>query len=389
MTGLGIAVVGLGTIAQTVHLPLVRRNRETFDLTAVVDVSPSRLATVGGLNCVPEARRFSSVPALVEAVEAGTAPVDVAVLASTGSHVEDAAALVAAGIRVLVEKPLAYSLEELDGLEERIRAGSRDPSHWVRVGYMKEYDPAVRRAAELTRDLDVRAVRVEVLHPADARQLSFAHLQPPTDDIPPVVAARSRRSMDLLLDRTLGTPDPTMRALYTNVVLGSVIHDISLTRALGVPLVRVDTARRTGPGFPGSLTVVGTTVGDGVWTMGWHFIADCPEYRETVTIHHEKGTLELLFRTPYILNAPTELRVREASGPLGAAETCTTWPQEEAFEQELRMLADLGRGSDPSGSGPVQAREDLITAQALWRACAESDGITIDPQGEVGRQGRG
>jgi hypothetical protein len=52
------------------------------------------------------------------------------------------------------------------------------------------------------------------------------------------------------------------------------------------------------------------------------------------------------------------------------------------------MLAELGRGKEPAGSGPVQAREDLITAQALWKACADREGITIDPLSEVGTQGR-
>ena len=37
-----VAVIGLGAISHSVHLPLIRRNADRFDLTAVVDLSLDR-----------------------------------------------------------------------------------------------------------------------------------------------------------------------------------------------------------------------------------------------------------------------------------------------------------------------------------------------------------
>ena len=82
----------------------------------------------------------------MEAIEGGRIRVDCAILATSGSHVDDALALVRAGVRVLVEKPLALSHGELDRLQAGLEHLGAEPDEWIRVGYMKEHDPAVARA---------------------------------------------------------------------------------------------------------------------------------------------------------------------------------------------------------------------------------------------------
>ena len=151
-------------------------------------------------------------------------------------------------------------------------------------------------------------------------------------------------------------------------------------------------AARTGGALPGGVVAQGTTRARGAdggeaipWHLGWHFIAHYPEYRERVVVHHDEGSIELEFATPYLLNAPTVLRVRSAGPDLGSAVARTTWPQEEAFERELYELVALARGRDAAGPGPAAARADLVTAQRLWRACAAGAGMAPDPDSEAGR----
>ena len=147
MTGpVRVALAGLGVISQAVHLPLLRRNYRLVRLTALVELSPARLARHAELGGVPAHGRFTSVGALVEAIEGGRIRVDCAILATSGSHVDDALALVRAGVRVLVEKPLALSHGELDRLQAGLERLGAEPDEWIRVGYMKEHDPAVARA---------------------------------------------------------------------------------------------------------------------------------------------------------------------------------------------------------------------------------------------------
>lgn len=393
MTGpVRVALAGLGVISQAVHLPLLRRNHRLVRLTALVELSPARLARHAELGGVPAGGRFTSVGALVEAIERGRIRVDCAILATSGSHVDDALALVRAGVRVLVEKPLALSHGELDRLQAGLERLGAEPDEWIRVGYMKEHDPAVARARALLDGLRPRHLGVEVLHPADAAQLRFARLDPPEDDADPAsrdgLAARTDRAVRQALG-ALADHD-AMRRLYTDVILGSIIHDIALTRALGLPLEDVTAAARTGGALPGSVVAQGTTRArrDGgaiPWHLGWHFIAHYPEYRERIVVHHDEGSIELEFATPYLLNAPTALRVHSAGPDLGSAVARTAWPQEEAFERELYELVALARGRDAAGSGPATARADLVTAQRLWRACAAGAGVAPDPDSEAGR----
>lgn len=378
-----LALIGLGAIAQSVHLPLLQRNRADIDVVAVAELSPTRRDSIAARYGV--GYRFATVADLVDAVRGGLR-LDAAILATGGTHAADALELIAAGIRVLSEKPLAYSHRELDDLSAGLSALGRDPRDWLRVGYMKEYDPAVAAARVALEGKRVREVGVEVLHPADAAQLAFARIEPPAADVSDGALTAATSLLDDSLAAALGPVPEPARRLYASVVLGSIVHDLALTRHLGLGPAHFEHARRWGDGFPGSITADGATADGAPWRLGWHFIADYPEYRERVTVHHDRGTVELEFRTPYILNAPTVLREHAPDEGLGHRVQERSWPQEEGFERELRALAALTDTQDPPGSCLAEARADLVAAQALWNALADSAGIAPGPGSEAAAQ---
>lgn len=377
-----VAVVGLGGISQSVHLPLLSRGWQIFEITAVVDLSSSRTDEIAGRYGVPAAGRFRSVSELLSAREAGAVAVDGVLLATTGSHAPEVAQLVAAGLPVLSEKPLALGLAEIDAIERAAPEGT-DLGACLMVGYMKEYDPATTRARAELADVTLRAVTVEVLHPADAAQLHFARLMPaPADVDPATVAALGERTAGAV-DDAIGPQTPAeLRALYSNVVLGSVVHDIALLRYLVGGVETVDRAVHWGDGPPGSLEVTGTVAGGARLHVGWHFIPDYPDYRETVTFHHETGSVELVFSVPYLLNVPTELTVvSRASGRpgVGAGEVRSTyrWKQEEAFENELSAFHALVTQGTPGLSGLAEGRADVAVAQRIMAALATAKGVAL------------
>lgn len=377
MTPVRLVVVGAGGIAQAVHLPLLQRNRDRVEISALVDLSAHRRDVVGNRYGIPERSRFACVADLAGAVRSGDLTLDAAILATSGLHCADAALLLGCGLSVLSEKPLAYSARELDELEREARRQGIDLAQRLRVGYMKEYDPAVAAARRHLSGSRVRAVTIEVLHPADDRQLDFARLLAPETDI---AADELRRLTQLLETETRATagdvPDD-LRRIFSSVLQGSVVHDIALLRHLGLPLETVTNASRSGGGFPGSITASGTTAGGMVpWQLGWHFIPEYPEYRETITVHHETGTMTLVFPTPYLLNAPTRLVVHSVAHPLGHAVTETTWPQAEAFEQELYALLAMSAGVPTPGSSVAEARDDLQVAEQFLRVLSASTGNT-------------
>ncbi|MCK2025311.1 Gfo/Idh/MocA family oxidoreductase [Microbacterium sp. SSW1-47] len=380
-----VAVIGLGAISQSVHLPLLRRNAEAFAIAALVDLSAARTADMGARYGVPSARRFTSVDELVAATAAGDLDVDAAILATTGSHAGDTLRLVRAGIRVLAEKPLAYSLAELDELTAYGREAGLDLRDWVRVGYMKEYDTASLRAKELLADVTLRAIDVQVMHPLDGSQLAYARLAAPTGDVPrdtiePLLAATAA-----IVDGAVGSDLPVdLRTLYTNVVLGSIVHDVGLLRSLVGGLGEVAFAQHWGPKMPGSVHVRGTLARDETpWTVDWHYIDGYPDYQETVAFHHEAGSIELVFGVPYVTNLPTILRVTESHPELGIRVSESRWMQQEAFENELYALAALVRGERPDGASVEESVADVRVGQRIIRALAVSKGHALDPSAEA------
>ncbi|WP_350348251.1 Gfo/Idh/MocA family oxidoreductase [Agromyces sp. G08B096] len=378
-----VAVVGLGAISQSVHLPLIRRNAERLELAAVVDLSRDRARAIAAAHGGAVAA-FGSIDELLAAVAEGAVAVDGVVLATSGSHAPDVERLVAAGIRVLAEKPLAFSLAEIERLRATAAEAGRDPADWVRVGYMKEHDPASEMARELLANVRLRHVQVEVLHPADGAQLAFANLAAPPADVPEqTIAALMAQTSEIIL-HAIGTTEEPLAKLYPNVVLGSVIHDIGLLRHLVGGIGAVDRAAHWA-GFPGSVSLGGRLAEqpDVPWAIDWHFIPEYPEYRETATFHHEQGSISLRFAVPYVLNAPTVLTVVDGVAPLGSRIAETRFMQEEAFERELRAFADLLEGRPSDGPSVDAAAADILVGQRMIRAIAEAAGTPLPSGAEA------
>ncbi|MBT1002589.1 Gfo/Idh/MocA family oxidoreductase [Paenarthrobacter sp. DKR-5] len=368
---LRIGVAGLGAVAQSVHLPLIQRRWDLFELAAVADLSPSLLAQVGTQFGVPDVHRYGSLGEML-----AQESLDGVVLLTSGSHGAAALEAIEAGVAVFCEKPLAFSLGEIDALR---KAEAEQGRPMLLLGYMKEYDPATRALkACMPAPEDIRYVNVEVLHPSGESQLAYANLRPPAGDIPgevlePLLAADQR-----CLDAALGADAPAqLRKLYANVVLGSLIHDIALLRSLFGPVRTVDAAHYWAQqDNPGSLEISGT-IGEGARVhLNWHFLADYPAYRETLTMHHTRGSAELGFTVPYLLNAPTTLRLTEKAGDGESRRTLREVT--EAFELELAAFHALVRDGVPAPTGIAEGYADVQVGQLIARALARSLGTTIN-----------
>jgi predicted dehydrogenase len=371
-----VAVAGLGAVAQTVHLPLLARRWDLFEVVAVSDLSPGLRDAVGEQYGVPPQSRYADVEQMLAGADA-----DATMLLTSGSHGAAALGSLSAGMPVFCEKPLAYTVAEANELAA-VEAAADGPA--LLLAYMKERDDAVARLEDLLAAVDdIRAVEVRVLHPSSPSQLAFANLRPPPVDVPPEQGERLRAADDQLLDAALGAgTTERFRRLYDTVVVGSMVHDISLVRRLFGGLTEVDDVR-VWPDhvFPPSVEVSGSLPGGARARLAWHYLEDYPAYRETVDVHHARGSLQVTFGTPYLLNAPTELELVE-SAPGGEVRS-TYRSKGEAFENELvefhRMVTE---GSAPL-SGIGHGRADIITSQRIMARLAAQEGIDIG--GEAAR----
>ncbi|MCF6474331.1 Gfo/Idh/MocA family oxidoreductase [Nonomuraea sp. MG754425] len=340
-----IALVGCGAVTQAVYVPLLSRRRDLFEVSAVCDLSRTLADAVG--ERLGAARRYTAVSELL--ADGGFEAV---VVLASGSHGETVRQALAAGHAVLCEKPLALTRAEVAAL----------PAGRLMVGYMKQYDPAVRRAEEALAALGgpeaLRAVEVTVLHPSGESQLAFANLTR-AGDVDPGLLTALRAAEDALVSRALGESAPEqVRNLY-GVALGSICHDLSLLRRFTGAPADISYVETWGLA-PGSIEISGALPVRGRFSIRWHYLEDYPAYRETVTLHHDKGSLELVFPSPYLMNAPTTLTV------VSGAESRTHWREvTEAFEVQLGAFHAYVNDGIPPLTDVRGGLEDIVTAQRI------------------------
>jgi predicted dehydrogenase len=150
------AVVGVGAFGRNharVYRELVQQDGNV-ELAGIVDADPARAAAV--------AEEYGSVSfaSLKELGQSGVQAASVAV--PTVEHLKVARELMEAGVDVLVEKPLASSLEEAD---ELIRVAQRT-GRVAQVGHLERFNPAVRATQPLvTQPLFFEVHRLSVFTP--------------------------------------------------------------------------------------------------------------------------------------------------------------------------------------------------------------------------------
>jgi predicted dehydrogenase len=134
---LRIAVIGAGLIGQR-HVELVSQSLEC-DLVAVVDPD-QRAATIAGAAGVPWHQTLDDLLA--------SDPLDGAIIATPSElHVSHATACIAAGVAVLVEKPIATTVA--DGL--RLAEAAEATGVPLLAGHHRRHSPVLATAREIVR----------------------------------------------------------------------------------------------------------------------------------------------------------------------------------------------------------------------------------------------
>ena len=371
---LRVGVAGLGAVAQAVHLPLLAGLRDTFQLAAICDLSGKLLGAVGERYRVPVEYRFGDVATMLDAVE-----LDGLIVLTSGSHGDVALAALQRGLPVLCEKPLAATRAEADRLAAL--EGADHDGERLMVGYMKLFDPAVEEAVRVAHDPAgpmgaLRAVDVTVLHPSSESQLAQAHLLPPPDDIDPATLARLREQSGELEVEALGPAAATLGSLYSGILLGSIVHELAVVRAIAGDPVAIDRVDTWPDGvWPPSVAVEGRFEDGARLSIGWHFLPDYPAYREDLRFHYEHGSIELSFPSPYRLHEPTALVVSTGRGETRRRVLLDS--VEEAFERELVAFAAMVTDGERARSGIADGRADIVTCQRMVARLALDRGLEI------------
>jgi predicted dehydrogenase len=193
MSATRVGVIGAGSLG--FHHARILREVAGAEMMGIYDADPARAATVSAELGV---RAFETRDALLEAVDAAVVAVP------TTAHAEVALAALDAGVHLLIEKPIAASVEEADAIVERAAANGLT----VATGHVERFNGALRACEQYLED------------PRFAESHRLASFGPRGTDVA-VVLDLMIHDIDLLLG-LVRRPVETVDAVGVGVLTGNV-----------------------------------------------------------------------------------------------------------------------------------------------------------------------
>ncbi len=350
---LNVGVIGLGEVAQVVHLPVLQSLPEQFSVRAGCDISPSLAQQVGHRFGIPEV--YLDV---TEMIDAGGLDA-VLVLNSDEYHAECVVTALEHGLHVLVEKPMCLSPREAERIiEARDRTGLT-----VMVGYMRRFAPAFLEAVELLPSLG--GVNFARVHDVIGRNSLIvdqtSHVVRPTDLTEDQMRQRWERG-SLLVRDAIGDVGGELAGAY-RLLCGLGSHDLSAMRELLGPPSGVAAAR--------------------MWKQGGYIAAllDYPDFvvsYETgvdeqlrfdahLEVFGDRASMRIQYDTPYVRHLPTTL-VTERTEGTSFVRTVNRPHLKDPYTHELEYFHQVISDGTVPKTSPEDFVEDLDLFAELIRA---------------------
>ncbi|PZV39441.1 Gfo/Idh/MocA family protein [Mesorhizobium kowhaii] len=358
MAVIRVGLVGLGEVAQSIHLPVLSDQRDRWVIAGVYDVSPS-LVTLCTWQ-YPTAKAFETAEALIASPDIDA----VFVLSSDDTHSRFVRAAMEANKHILLEKPACLTVREIDDLLTLMPGYEKT----LFVGYMRRYAPAYLAARdELPAFADITHVRIFDLISEGRHFLKKSQNVLYPQDINPALLSRGAKERDALIREVVGADAPAdlVRAYRGLTALSS--HHISAMRGLLGEPARVLAAHRTNGGANTSVT----------FDYG-HFaclydavVDDLGLFDAMIEVRSNARRVRIIYDTPYIRSLPTRLEVTDA-GPLGPV-TRTFGPlYGDAFSNELEIFhRHISEGTRPL-TDLADSRRDLALMAEIIKRMKES-----------------
>ena len=353
MSRLRVGVIGLGEVAQIVHLPIIESLPDLYELTAVCDISPTLLKRIGDRYGVE--KRYTNAQQMLQAE-----PMDcVLVLNSDEYHSECAVAALDRGVHALVEKPMCLSPREAGDI-----IAARDRSECVvMVGYMRRFAPAFEAAKEqLERLGPVNYVR---LHDIIGRnQLLIdqtARVERPDDISRELMEERWARGAHLVRE-ALGDVSSDVASAY-RLLCGLGSHDLSALRELlGRPRA-VAAARQ----WRNGLFITALLEYDGYYATFETGVDQQLRFDAHIEVYGETLSLRVQYDTPYIRHFPTLLVTEESIGDT-YSRTVTRPHLKDPYTHELEHFHNCVTTGQSPKTTPEDFVEDLDIFRQIVRA---------------------
>jgi predicted dehydrogenase len=346
-------MIGLGEVAQIVHLPIIEALSTRYELAAICDISPSLVDHVGDRYGVGQ--RYTDARDMIESETLDC----VFVLNSDEYHAECVVAALDHGMHVLVEKPMCLS----PGEAEQIMAARDRSGKVVMVAYMRRFAPAFDEAVRRLPDLGpLTYARVHDIIGQNRLIIDQTATVFRPDDIPAAAMEDRWARGSALVKEALGDVPEELAWTY-RLLCGLGSHDLSAMRELLGRPQRVISARQW---RKGGFIVALLDYGDFVVTYETG-VDDQVRFDAHLEVYGETGSMKVQYDTPYVRHLPTTLQVERTVGD--SYERSVVRPHlKDPYTHELEYFHDVvTTGGDPK-TGPEDYVQDMELFVEIIRA---------------------
>jgi predicted dehydrogenase len=344
MRRVNVGVIGLGEVAQVIHLPILQALADRYAIGAVCDLSPTLRQAIGDRYGVKN--RYDDPFALVQQPDLDA----VLVLNSDEYHADCVIAAAQSGKHVLVEKPMCLTLAEADAI-----IGARDAAGvQVMVAYMRRFAPAFIEAVAAVPTLgQINYARIRDIIGVNRLIIDQANSVLRPGDLPAAALQdRSERAARLVRE-AIGEAPPDIVGAY-RFLLGLNSHDLSAMRELlGYP-EGVVAARHWNNGK----YLVAVLQYDGYCAVLESGVDEQVRFDAHIEVYGARKSIRVQYDSPYIRHLPTTLVINETAGD--AFEERVIRPTfKDPYTHELEYFHDVVANGIVPKTTPEDFSQDL------------------------------
>jgi predicted dehydrogenase len=348
-----VGIIGLGEVAQIIHLPILQTLADRYEIAALCDISPALLQTIGQrhnvTNLYTDAHALAAQPDLDA----------VFVLNSDEYHAESAIFAANNHKHVLIEKPMCLTFSEAEAIiRARDAAGVR-----IMVGYMRRFAPAFTEAVRQVKELDkINYARVRDIIGQNRFFIEQSTVVQRFDDFPAWAGQDRTERAERLLKEAIGDASPELKRAY-RLLCGLSSHDLSAMREIiGMPeRVRAATTWNGGSFITAIFEYPGFNV---TFETG---IDKIRRFDAHIEVYGEEKSIRVQYNTPYIRHLPTRLITRETAGE-AYVETEMRPTFKDPYTVELEHFYEvIVNGVEPK-TPPEDFLQDLKIFQMIMQA---------------------
>lgn len=359
MTRIRVGVIGCGLISQAIHLPSLFGLREQFTTVGLAEPSEHVRVELGRRYGIEDL--FGDHRQLLELDGLDA----VLVCSPHGTHAEIIAGALDAGVHVFVEKPLCITPADAD----RIIALRDSAGCVVQVGYTKRYDVAYEEmCGSLPQSIsDLRYINVFTYEPELSQYFRPASFVVATDRGPSPQATGNLEELDQVA-AAVGTRDPHEAFVFSEIYLGSLVHDVNLVHGLleamgePTPCSIAASAWWAGPSAAASFTLSNGAR----WDLAWVESTQLHDFHERITLVFGDSVHTISYPAPYQAHSPAVYESNTGAPRARSVRQVASY--HERFTNQLLHFHDCIVNGVACRTPPEQARVDIAVLAELFKA---------------------